>query len=98
MRLHTQCHTAGMWPWVPGSWCEKPARGSPTSRLQAFPYMFALTEGTVRFRAVTAGAEYTDVWEWLADSRVRRKVSVLGLETLYPLGTSPFSVVGGPAE
>ena len=42
--------------------------------------------------------KYTDVWERLADSSVRGMFSLLDLETLYPLGTSPFSVVGGPAE
>ena len=29
---------------------------------------------------------------------MRGKFSVLDLETLYPLGTSPSSVVGGPSE
>ena len=42
--------------------------------------------------------KYTDVWERLADFSVRGKFSVLGLETLYPSGMSPFSVEGVPAE
>jgi hypothetical protein len=44
----------------------------------------------------TAGTEYTDVWEGVANSRVREKCSVLGLETLYSSGMSPFSVLLTP--
>ena len=42
--------------------------------------------------------KYTDVWERLADFSVRGKFSVLGLEMVYPSGTSPFSVAGGITE
>ena len=42
--------------------------------------------------------KYTDVWERLAEFRVRGNFSVLGLETLYPSGTSPCTVEGAAAE
>ena len=42
--------------------------------------------------------KYTDVWERLAEFRVTGNFSVLGLETLYPSGTSPCTVEGAAAE
>ena len=42
--------------------------------------------------------KYTDVWERLADSNMRGKFSVFGLETLYLSGTSSFPMVGAATE
>ena len=75
MRLHTQCHTAGMWPWVPRLACETPTRGSPPSRLQGFPHLFAQRGGCRAAPWITAGAE---VHRYLgAVGRLQREREVL---------------------
>ena len=74
-------------------------KGLPCSRLQG-PHLPFCTKRRWPCSAVESllAQKYTDVWERLADFSVRGKFSVLGLETLYPSGTSPFSVEGVPAE
>ena len=42
--------------------------------------------------------KYTDVWERVAHSTMRGKSSVFDLVTLYPSGSSPFSVTPVPTE
>ena len=46
-------------------------------------------EVVMQHRGVTAGTEVHGCLERLADSSVRRKFSLLDLETLYPSGMSP---------
>ena len=55
-------------------------------------------EVAVQHRGVTAGTEVHRCLGAVGRLQREREFSVLDLETLYPLGTSPFSVVGGPAE
>ena len=52
----------------------------------------------MQHRGVTAGTEVHRCLGAVGRLQREREFSVLDLETLYPLGTSPFSVVGGPAE
>lgn len=42
--------------------------------------------------------KYIEVCEGAADFAVSRKFSVLGLDALYPSGTSPLSVMPLPTE
>ena len=55
-------------------------------------------EVAVQHHGITAGAEVHRCLGLVADSSVRRKFSVFDLETLYPLGTSPGSLVCAPSE
>lgn len=87
---HTEVHTActshlGLQGPL-GSWGWECAEGSAESRGAGPPLAFFCAERTQLYSTVETllTQRYTDIWEGVADSSLRRKFFILDLEALYP--------------
>lgn len=85
-------------PGLLGSW--ECAEGAAESRSTGPPPSFFCAERRQQGNAVGTllAQKYTEVWEGVVDSSLRRKIFISDLEALYPSGTSPFAEVPALTE